>query len=192
MSIQIGSVGGASLVSQVTPSYTSQAKQTSSSSGVGEATKVSLSKPAELMAKLQKLKDADPEKLKSVLSDISKQLEDTATKNGDTRLSELASKFASAAETGDLSGLAPSHQHRGGGGGPRGAGGPPPGGGAGGPPPGGPPPDGAGGAGGKGGANGASGSKWQERKSEIDSIFEDAISSIDQALQASTTTSTSA
>lgn len=173
----ISSIGGSSYVQQVSLSVTQQTTQSSSSSGVGDAATTSVSKPAELMAKLQQLQQSDPEKLKSVLSDISKQLQDTADKTGDKGLAKLADKFADAAQSGDLSGLQPQHHHHHGGhGGPRGAGGPPPGG----PPPG----DQA-----QSGSD-AQKATWQQRKSELDSVFSNAISAVDSALSGTTAVAT--
>jgi hypothetical protein len=178
MSIQ--SVGSSSLVQSVSLSITAKVTETTSASGVGEAATTNVSKPAELMAKLQKLKDSDPDKLKSVLSDISKQLQDAADKTGDKGLAKLADKFASAAQSGDLSGLQPQHHHHGGGHGPRGAGGPQ----SGGPFAGGPPPGGA-----QGGSD-AQKASWQQRKSELDSVFSNAVSTIDDALSGTTAAAT--
>ncbi|MFA6449750.1 MAG: zinc ribbon domain-containing protein [bacterium] len=98
-----------------------------------------LSNPAQLLSKLAQLQSADPEKFKSLMSDISASLTKAAEEVGtDTAegkmLSGFAAKFKSAGETGDLSQLQPPQK-------PAGSGGP----------------GGPGKAGGAGGAGGASG-----------------------------------
>lgn len=121
-----------------------------------------ISGPAQLLSKLSELQRSDPTKLEQVLGQISEALSDEASTASDAQskqmLSGLASQFASAAKTGDLSSLAPAKSGPAGGGGPGGAGGPPPGG----RPPGGAPPGG-------GAARGGSSSKASSESSSSDS-----------------------
>jgi len=75
-----------------------------------------LSKMAELMKQLDGLRTTDPAKFKAVTAEIGKQLKSLATKEtgeGTQHLSELASKFSAASQTGTLEPLKPQHQHRG-------------------------------------------------------------------------------
>ena len=72
---------------------------------------------AQLLSRLQQLQQTDPSKLSSVLTDISNKLTTDAQATGGVEgqaLSNLASKFQQAAQTGDLSSLQPT-QHRHGG-----------------------------------------------------------------------------
>jgi hypothetical protein len=69
---------------------------------------------AQILSQLQSLQQTDPTKLKTVLSDIAKQLQVTAQQDGGSQgqsLSNLAAKFQQAAQTGDLSSLKPTHHH---------------------------------------------------------------------------------
>jgi hypothetical protein len=183
MALSIGSLSNVTYASQVSSVTASAPQDTTPTSQVGAAATANFSKPGELMAKLAQLKESDPEKFKTVLGDISKKLDDAATKTGDSKLAELAKKFETASETGDLSGLQPQHH-----GGARGAGGP-----GGGPPPGGPgsggpPPGGPKGGGGHGGAHHGNGAG----RSALEAILGSAIDDIDDALTGSSTSSTSA
>lgn len=112
------------------------AETTSSSSQVDNESgsdQVKLSKPAEMMKKLAALKESDPAKFQEVVSNIANKLDEaaqSATGEEQARLSDLASKFSQAAESGDLSSLQPPEggggRGQGGPHGPRSAGGPPP------------------------------------------------------------------
>ena len=69
---------------------------------------------AQLLSRLQQLQQTDPSKLSSVLTDISNKLQTEAQQTGGVEgqaLSNLASKFQQAAQTGDLSGIRPHHHH---------------------------------------------------------------------------------
>jgi uncharacterized Zn finger protein (UPF0148 family) len=86
--------------------------------------------PADLLSKLSQLQETDPEKFKELCSDIAEKLRDAAQSAGEDgtdvgMLESLASKFETAASTGDLSSLQPPKMGQGGGG-PQGAGGAPP------------------------------------------------------------------
>jgi hypothetical protein len=76
-----------------------------SSNALGSA---AISSFAQFLGKLQNLAQTNPTKEKSVLSDIANKLQTQAqSAGGDTgqRLSQMADRFAQAAQTGDLSGL---------------------------------------------------------------------------------------
>lgn len=74
-----------------------------------------ISKPSELLSKLSQLQSTDPEKFKSVMNDIADSLKKAADAAGGTSagnvLKNLAAKFTSAAQTGDLSQLQPHRHH---------------------------------------------------------------------------------
>lgn len=70
----------------------------------------SMSKLGSFMTKLSALEQSDPAKAKQVLSTIASKLNEAAsTATGDqaTHLKDLAAKFSTAADTGDLSGIQP-------------------------------------------------------------------------------------
>ena len=77
----------------------------------GGGASVRLSGRGRLMAKLQALEESDPAKAKDVLASLAKTVRDKAGQaSGEDaqRLGALADKLDQAAQTGDLSGLAPS------------------------------------------------------------------------------------
>lgn len=92
-----------------TDGATSATTSTDSTTSASAATDIS--GPGAMMKKLQQLKESDPDKFKQVMSDMADQLSALAKQQGDTdgtsRLSQLASKFATAGQTGDLSALQP-------------------------------------------------------------------------------------
>jgi len=70
------------------------------------------SKPSELLSKLAQLQSSDPEKFKSLMNEIADKLQSAADESGtdsfkSKMLGDLAAKFKSAAETGDLTQLQP-------------------------------------------------------------------------------------
>lgn len=76
----------------------------------GQGVKVSLSKPVEMMSRLEALKKRDPDAFEQTLSDSSAQLRRAAEKTegpGGEQLAALASRFAQAATSGDVAGLQP-------------------------------------------------------------------------------------
>jgi hypothetical protein len=91
------------------------------------ATQVSLSSPAALFGKLQKLEASDPSQATDVLHQLASKVREQANSVGGdqaTHLNAFADKLDKAADSGDLSGLSPSqhaggahHHHHGGGGG---------------------------------------------------------------------------
>ncbi|MBN9658920.1 MAG: hypothetical protein J0H49_12125 [Acidobacteria bacterium] len=110
----------------------------SGTSGVSSDPPARVSKLGSLMARLSELQQSDPDRFKEAASTIADKLKEaaaSASESGDsekaTKLTELAQKFSSAAETGSMPDLRPP-------GGMKGHGGPHPGGG---PPPGPPPTD---------------------------------------------------
>ena len=78
-----------------------------SSSATGAAASTQISGPAQMLAQLQALQDKDPDKFKQVMGDMADKLGALADKTGDQKLSQLAGKFKTAGETGDLSSLQP-------------------------------------------------------------------------------------
>ena len=87
-------------------SETSGGSETDSVEGVSKR----VSKPAQLLSKLQQLQEQDPEKLKEVLAQIADALRSAAAADDSEEsqfLTMLADKFDEAAKTGDLSVLQP-------------------------------------------------------------------------------------
>ena len=70
-----------------------------------------VSGPGQLLAKLKQLQQSDPTKFKQVMSTLSDTLSEEAKSTTDSRgqkmLTDLAAKFKTAGETGDLSSLTP-------------------------------------------------------------------------------------
>jgi hypothetical protein len=90
------------------------------------ATQLSLSGPAELFSKLQKLEASDPSKAQDALHQLADQVREQASSASGaqaTHLNAFADKLDQAADSGDLSWLQPQHagrahhHHHGGGGG---------------------------------------------------------------------------
>lgn len=135
------SISGASSIASVDALSSVRKQHVTSSSEGGRAAASSdrseISKPADLLARLAEQKSSDPEGFKQTMSAISDKLgkaAEAATSPEEAQaLKDLAGKFQSAGETGDLSALAPPKRgsHPPPPGGPQGAGGPK------GPPPGG-------------------------------------------------------
>ncbi|MFP5212401.1 MAG: hypothetical protein ACLGPL_03380 [Acidobacteriota bacterium] len=107
--------GGNSAVQQLWQSLasTSQASADSSTAtqSTGSSTSLDLSRPGKLFSRLQQLSESDPDKFKSVMSDIADQLEDTAEASSDDEEGEMlkkaAERFRSASESGELSDAMP-------------------------------------------------------------------------------------
>jgi len=82
-----------------------------STSNVSTEDTANVSGPGEMYAKLQQLQQQDPAKFKEVCQSISEELQAAADEQGDSfngnMLSDLADKFASVAEGGDISQLQP-------------------------------------------------------------------------------------
>lgn len=104
--MSITNVSAATATTQV--ASVSRASRTHSSEAPKEGGGTKLSKMGELVGQLQELQASDPEKAKAVLSKIAEQLKAKADESGDDKMSALADKFASAAESGDLSALKPN------------------------------------------------------------------------------------
>ena len=76
-------------------------------------TKVSISKPAEVLQKLKSLQETKPEQLEETLSDVAKHLQkasDNSKGEGREQLRQLASRFAAASERRDLPALQPKKE----------------------------------------------------------------------------------
>ncbi len=133
MNINLSSLNtysASSLFSTSATSSTASSSGTSSASAPAAGDSTRMSPMAKLVAKLQKLEATDPAKAKEVLGKLAAAVRDqakSATGKDADHMNKLADALQKAADTGDLSGLAPH------GGGHRGPppGAPPAGGGAG-------------------------------------------------------------
>jgi hypothetical protein len=88
-----------------------------SSTGIGPATKTSLSGPGQMFQQLQQLAQSDPTKFKEVVTAMAKSIRaDAQNQTGEaaTRLNDFASKLDQAAQSGDLSAFAPKGAQGGG------------------------------------------------------------------------------
>ena len=96
-------------VSSGTQSITSGSDSNTSSIGLTDGTKIS--SQAQFLSQLQQLQTNDPDKFKQVVTDIANKLGQAAQqlgKSGEGKfLADLAAKFQSVADTGDLSPLQP-------------------------------------------------------------------------------------
>ena len=84
--------------------------RTAGAAGLTSTDSINLSKPAELLSKLEQLKQSDPDKFKEVLTNIADELNNAAKqKSGFIAqiLTSLADKFQSVANGGDISQLMP-------------------------------------------------------------------------------------
>ena len=103
-----------------TTSTTSVSKQGPSSpresTSVGEATSVAVSKPGELLAALQDLKDTNPDTFSSVVSKLAQEVRDQAKDTSGREqkgLNRLAEQLDKVASTQDLTALQPPQgEHR--------------------------------------------------------------------------------
>ena len=95
-----------------------------SAAGVGQSSSksdsISVSGPGAMLNKLKELQQKDPAKFKEAMSTIASKLKEAASAATDPKeqkaLNDLSAKFATAGQTGDLSGLAPPKHGKGGGG----------------------------------------------------------------------------
>ncbi len=99
-------------LSKVGQTSASSTSSTSSTSGEAEAAAApaNVSKMGEAMKQLQQLQQSDPTKFKAVAAKISGELKEearSATGNKAQLLTDLASKFESASQSGDMSSLKP-------------------------------------------------------------------------------------
>lgn len=97
-----GSVGATTSVAR-----TASTRATEACGSASGEDRSDVSELGQLMSQLEELSETDPDKAKAVLATIADELTAAAEAAGDTRMGELADKFRSAAETGDLSSLAP-------------------------------------------------------------------------------------
>lgn len=108
--MNIGGISGSSSVgnvSSVNASSTSRKSSIPPAMGAGSA---SISKPAELLSKLKQLEQTDPAKFKQVVTQLSSDLKTAAGKATGAQadfLNKMADGFAQAATTGDLSAMQP-------------------------------------------------------------------------------------
>ncbi len=116
VSLNYSSATTASSLVSTTSSSSSSASAASSlntgSLGIqGDGDGKSFSKGAEMMQKLSDLQSSDPEKFKEVARNISDKLTEAAKNSTDSKAASLyttmAEKFASAAQSGDMSSLTP-------------------------------------------------------------------------------------
>ena len=111
--MSISSISSTSATTALTFQPTSQTQTATTPDGDN----TTVSKLGQAMQKLADLEKTDPDKAKQVLSTIASKLTDAANNaTGDQQkhLQDLAAKFTSAAQTGDLSGIQPP-KHGGGG-----------------------------------------------------------------------------
>lgn len=114
--MQISSTDNSSVIRELSSvlrtNRSTSTSTTSSATGTTDTEdSASISDPGELFAKLQQLQESDPDKFKELMTSIADQLTSAAADQDDEQassmLTDLASKFSSAAETGDLSSLQP-------------------------------------------------------------------------------------
>ena len=133
ISISSSSISASNYVSAVSSSKVSSAVD--SVTGDDSSDSSSVSGPAAILSKLKALQASDPAKFKEAMSAISKKLTKDADASTDAKqkqvLTDMASKFSTAGQTGDLSGITPPSGASGAKGGHHGGGhgGPPPSGG---------------------------------------------------------------
>jgi hypothetical protein len=117
MTISPTSLSSVTAVAAPAPITRTQTTSAAAPTNDGDADdQTQLSPLGKLMSKLQDLESSDPAKAKQVLSSIATALADKASAAGttDPRLQALSDKFATAASTGNLSGLQPAkgqHHH---------------------------------------------------------------------------------
>jgi HSP90 family molecular chaperone len=112
--MDISGINSSSAISQL---LTNQTSTSPGASGVPTDSN-DMSAFAKLMSELQQLQQSDPDKFKSVMSDIAKTLKtdaQNATGSQATFLNNLSSKFDQAAQTGQMPDLQPKAQSAGGG-----------------------------------------------------------------------------
>ncbi len=104
--MNINSIGSSAL-SALLNANTAQAKNAPSSipPAANGAAPTNISKPAELLQKLQQLQQQDPAQFKQVMSQLADTLQQVADKSGNSNgiATKLAAAFKSAADSGDLS-----------------------------------------------------------------------------------------
>jgi hypothetical protein len=111
--MDISSINSTSAISQLLTNQTS----TSSAAGGVPTDSNDMSSLAKLMSELQQLQQSDPDKFKSVMSDIAKTLRTDAQNAAGSQasfLNNLAGKFDQAAQTGQMPDLQPKAQSAGG------------------------------------------------------------------------------
>ena len=94
-------------------SNTAERSPAARSAAIESDTKVSISKPAEVLQKLKSMQDTKPEQLKETLSSVSKQLQKAADNSkGEEReqLRQMAGRYAAASERRDITQLQPNKE----------------------------------------------------------------------------------
>ena len=108
VNMNINSIGSSALSALINAS-TNQTKNSPSSiaPAANGAAPTNISKPAELLQKLQQLQQQDPAQFKQVMSQLADTLQQVADKSGNSNgiASKLAAAFKSASDSGDLSAL---------------------------------------------------------------------------------------
>jgi hypothetical protein len=104
-----------SILSQIDPSFTTPKSTSTVASAPGvPQDRVDFSEIAQVMKDLSKLQSTDPARFKQVLSDAATQFQNAAGKETDPEkaklLHDLANRFQQAADSGDLSALAPQQK----------------------------------------------------------------------------------
>lgn len=131
ISISTGSVGASKYVRAASATKAAAAVASVTETDSSDSSKVS--GPAAMMSKLKALQKSDPAKFKEAVTAVSRKLSEEAESATDDKqksmLSDLAKKFESAGESGDLSALQRPQGARAAAGAKGGGGGPPPGGG---------------------------------------------------------------
>ena len=107
ISMNINGIGSSALSGLSSAASSTQTTKTKSSippAANGAATS-NISKPAELLQKLQQLEQQDPAQAKQILTQLAETLQKAAdqSKDANSPIAKLAAAFKSAADTGDLS-----------------------------------------------------------------------------------------
>jgi hypothetical protein len=116
--MSISSIGGSPSVSSVANVAPNVSRTPSSIPPAGgtQAAHTSLSKPGQLLGRLQQLAQQDPAKFKEVTQQLADQLHQLAkneTGPAADRANQLADRFAKASQSGDMSALSPEHHDAG-------------------------------------------------------------------------------
>jgi hypothetical protein len=106
--MNVNGIGGSPLsaVSNATTSHTAKTRSSIPPAN-GASASTNISKPAELLQKLQQLQQQDPTQFKQVVSQLADSLQQVADKSGDSNsmAARLATALKKVADTGDLSSL---------------------------------------------------------------------------------------
>lgn len=106
--MNINSIGSSTLSALLNANVTQGTQTPSSVPPAGNAAaSARISKPGELMQKLEQLQQQDPSQFKTILSNLAQSLTQVADQSGNTSgmAANLATAFTNAANTGDLTAL---------------------------------------------------------------------------------------